>query len=77
MAKKIVPVEETKWFQRGFGSKHEYIGWLQFNDRVEESVGWDDTWHDPYLGKTIRIGEQATEDVSKYEPAAPKTTTAQ
>lgn len=73
MAKKITPVEETKWFQRGFSSKHEYIGWLQFNDLVDESIGWDDTWHDPYLGKTIRIGEQPVENVDQYVVPAPKT----
>ncbi|QYC52452.1 hypothetical protein [Salmonella phage SSBI34] len=61
-----VPVEHTKWFQRGFASKNEYIGWLQFNDLVDESVGYDDTYHDPYSGRTIRIGASDQENVEKY-----------
>lgn len=66
-----VPDEQTKWFQRGFQSKHEYIGWLQFNDLVDESFGYDDTYHDPYSGKTIRLGESAVEDVEQYEVKQP------
>lgn len=65
MAKKpnAVPDEQTKWFSRGFQSKHEYIGWLQFNDLVDESFGYDDTYHDPYTGRTINISEDSEMDV--------------
>lgn len=65
---KTTSVSEThsKWGQRGFASKHEYIGWLQFNDLVDESFGYDDTYTDPYSGKTIRLGESSTEDVEQY-----------
>lgn len=70
MAKKVVnnvPDEETRWFKRGYGSKAEYIGWLQFNDLCDESMGYDDTYHDPYSGRTIRLGAAAVEDIEQYE----------
>ncbi|URC22185.1 hypothetical protein CHUUTOTORO_01000 [Serratia phage vB_SmaM-ChuuTotoro] len=54
-AVKSVPVENTKWHQRGFTDKHHYQGWLQFNDLIDEGYGYDDTYHDQYSGKTIRI----------------------
>jgi len=60
-----VPKEQTKWFKRGFASKHEYIGWLQFNDLVEESFGYDDTYHDPYSGKTFRMDDLS--DLDSFE----------
>lgn len=66
--KNSVPDEQTKWFQRGFASKHEYIGWLQFNDLVDESFGYDDTYYDEYSGRTIKIGASPKEDVEQYEP---------
>lgn len=66
--KNTVPDEQTKWFQRGFASKHEYIGWLQFNDLVDESFGYDDTYYDEYSGRTIKIGAATKEDVEQYEP---------
>lgn len=66
--KNTVPDEQTKWFQRGFASKHEYIGWLQFNDLVDESFGYDDTYYDEYSGRTIKIGAAPEEDVEQYEP---------
>lgn len=56
-----VAVENTKWFQRGFASKNEYIGWLRFNDLVDESFSYDDTYHDQYTGKTIRIAGDSEE----------------
>lgn len=69
-----VPDENTKWFQRGFASKHEYLGWLQFNDLVDDSFGYDDTYHDQYTGLTVRLGEPTLENVEKYEVANAKTT---
>lgn len=74
MAKKnnAVPDEQTKWFQRGFASKAEYIGWLRFNDLCDESFDYDDTYHDPYSGKTIRLGAASTEDVEQYEVKQPE-----
>lgn len=74
MAKKnnAVPDEQTKWFKRGFQSKAEYIGWLQFNDLCDESLGYDDTYHDPYSGKTIRFGAASEEDVEQYEVKKPE-----
>ena len=70
MSKKAnaVPDEQTKWFKRGFMSKNHYLGWLQFNDLVDDSVGYDDTYYDQYSGMTIRIGAASTEDVEKYNP---------
>lgn len=68
--KNTVPDEQTKWFQRGFQSKHEYVGWLRFNDLVDESYGYDDTYHDQYSGKTIKIGEPAKEEVIDITPKA-------
>lgn len=68
--KNTVPDEQTKWFQRGFQSKHEYVGWLRFNDLVDESYGYDDTYHDQYSGKTIKIGEPAKEEVIDIAPKA-------
>lgn len=70
MSKKssATPDEQTKWFQRGFASKSEYIGWLQFNDLCDESMGYDDTYQDPYSGRTIQLGRPTTEDVEQYEP---------
>lgn len=65
--KAAVAIEETKWFQRGFASKHEYLGWLQFNDLVDESFGYDDTYHDQYTGLTVRLGKPAVENVEKYD----------
>lgn len=57
--KKInVPDEQTKWAIRGHASKHEYIGWLRFNDLVDESFGYDDTYLDPYSGKTLHLGDE-------------------
>ncbi len=52
---KAVPDEQTKWFKRGFQSKNEYIGWLHFNDLVDESHTYDDTYYDQYSGETKRI----------------------
>lgn len=75
MSKKVntVPDEQAKWFKRGFQSKHEYIGWLQFNDLVDESVGYDDVYHDPYSGKTIHISSsRETENIEQYDEK-PKT----
>lgn len=48
--------EDTKWFKRGFQSKTEYIGWLNFNDLIDESHTYDDTYYDQYTGKTTRLG---------------------
>lgn len=62
--KNTVPDEQTKWFQRGFQSKHEYVGWLRFNDLVDESYGYDDTYHDQYSGRTIKIGDATVEEVA-------------
>jgi len=69
MAKKnsAVPDEQTKWFQRGFEGKADYIGWLRFNDLCDESMDYDDTYHDPYLGKTIRLGQAPVEDIEQYD----------
>ena len=72
MAKVSVPENETKWFKKGFGSKHEYIGWLQFNDLVDESFGYDDTYKDPFTGKTVYLTKDQ-ESVEQYVIPAPKT----
>jgi hypothetical protein len=68
-----VPVENTKWHQRGFSDKHHYQGWLQFNDLIDEGYGFDDTYHDQYTGKTIRISscpdaefEAETDEATKF-----------
>lgn len=64
MSKKIKSVESeenSKWAQRGFMSKNHYIGWLQFNDLVDESFGYDDTYYDPYSGKTINLCDPASD----------------
>lgn len=64
MAKRnpAVPDEDTKWFQRGFASKYEYQGWLQFNDLQDEGYGYDDTYYDQYSGKTVRLGAEPTQE---------------
>ncbi|UZZ64407.1 hypothetical protein A73_205 [Escherichia phage A73] len=74
-SKLTVPVEQTKWFQRGFASKHEYLGWLQFNDLVDDSFGYDDTYHDQYSGLTVRLGEPTLENVDKYDTLINKSAT--
>jgi hypothetical protein len=63
MAKRnpAVPDQDTKWFQRGFASKYEYQGWLQFNDLQDEGYGYDDTYYDQYSGKTVRVGAEPAE----------------
>lgn len=53
--KKNKDVSNAKWFKRGFHSKQEYIGWLQFNDLVDESFSYDDVYYDDYSGKTINL----------------------
>lgn len=64
-----VPDEQTKWFQRGHASKSEYLGWLQFNDLVDETFGYDDTYYDQYTGKTIKIGAQQEEEFEQFDSA--------
>lgn len=71
--KNFVPDEQTKWFQRGFTSKNHYIGWLQFNDLVDESFGYDDTYYDHYSGKTIRIGGESNPADEDFEIVEEKT----
>ncbi len=60
MANKKVatPDEQTRWFQRGFNSKNEYIGWLWFNDLADDSLSYDDTYYDQYSGETKRISDE-------------------
>lgn len=73
MGKKTsVPDEQCKWFKRGFASKEEYIGWLRFNDLCDESMDYDDTYHDPYSGKTLRLGVAVVEDVDQYDVKKPE-----
>lgn len=75
--KPTVPDCETKWFQRGFESQREYQGWLQFNDLIDESYGYDDTYYDQYSGMTIRVGvqeeivenDEADKFLRQHEPA--------
>lgn len=49
-----------KWEALGFTDKHHYVGWLQFNDLADESMGFDDTYKDEYTGKTVRLGKEVT-----------------
>lgn len=52
--------KDTKWIQRGFQSKAEYLGWLYFNDLTDESNTFDEVYQDPFTGRTIRVaGEEA------------------
>lgn len=47
-----------KWFQRGFTDKQHYQGWLSFNDLIDESHTFDDTYRDPYTGRTVHLMEE-------------------
>ena len=49
--KDVIP----KWEERGFKSKHEYIGWLYFNDLTDESSTYDDVYYNEYTGKVTNI----------------------
>lgn len=71
MAKRnpVVPDHETKWFQRGFQSQREYQGWLQFNDLVDESFGYDDTYYDQYTGKVVRICAEDSPETTEDDEA--------
>lgn len=56
--------KDTKWIQRGFQSKAEYLGWLYFNDLTDESNTFDEVYLGPFTGRTIRVaGEEAGDTV--------------
>lgn len=56
---------DKKWFQRGFTDKQHYQGWLSFNDLIDESHTFDDTYRDPYSGRTIHLMEET--DISSLD----------
>lgn len=51
-----------KWKERGFESKHEYIGWLYFNDLTDESNTYDDVYYNEYTGKVTNITKTGKEE---------------
>ncbi|WP_284161664.1 hypothetical protein [Burkholderia pseudomallei] len=60
MTDQVNAVAMPKWEALGFTDKHHYVGWLQFNDLADESMGFDDTYKDEYTGKTVRLGKEVT-----------------
>lgn len=52
----------NKWQQRGFNDKHEYAGWLHFNDLTDDSKMYDDVYYDQYSGKMVDINSTSTHE---------------
>lgn len=51
-------VKKEKWELRGFEGKADYLGWLHFNNLVDETYNYDDVYYDEYSGETVNITEE-------------------